>query len=733
MPQPPFDKFASAPAESGEIDLQQIWSALRRRAKWIVGITLVALVGSFVAVNLVTPRYSGEAKLILQDRGKFTRIDASDRETERSFDAEAVQSQIQVIMSRDLARRAIEKGKLVGNPEFDPVAGSMGPLSRLLVTFGLTKNPADRPVDDRVLETYYDRLLVYVVGKSRVVSVEFSSRDPQLAADMTNIIASLYLEMEEAAKKDSARSASDFYATVIEPLRKRVEDAEKKVGDFRRDKGLPRGATGNLLEQQLTELSAQLAAARTARADAEAKARILREAFKGNRVLDVPDVSNNELVRRLKEQSVTLRGQLALELRTLLAEHPRIKELNAQIADLDRQIGDEAKRIVRTLENDAKIAGDRVDSILNETEALRKLVAKSNELEPQLNALERDAKVVRDQLESYQGKYREAAARDAENALPADARILSRAIAPTIPTFPKKMPIVVLAALASFISACAVVVTRELLSGRAIAAPPPMPLDAIPTAGNGAAHARRAAGPPGLDEAAADRAVDTGRQMRAADLPALDLADQGLPADAAVVPVGAGATLSSAYAKLAAELPPAREDGRGRRVLITEAVHGHGVLATARGLARHLARNERVILVSVADDAISPNRLGLSDLVAAKASFAEIIERETGSRLHIMAPGTHDQAVLKDAADMVELALAALDQTYDWVFLMVAGDRRAEFAPLLAPRVEGAVVAARPSDKEDGSAAQVSEALKALGTPQVVVALAGADGLTAAA
>jgi uncharacterized protein involved in exopolysaccharide biosynthesis len=734
MSQPPSAAYGPAPAASGEIDLRQIWTSLKRRAPWIVGITAAALIGSLIAVNVVTPRYAGEAKLLLQDRGKFTRIDSNDRETEKSFDAEAVQSSIQVIMSRDLARKAIEKVKLIGNPEFDPVASSMGPFSRLLVTFGLMKNPVDRPLDDRVLEAYYDRLLVFAAGKSRVVAVEFSSRDPELAANMANTIVSLYLEMEEAAKKDSARSASEFYAKVINPLRQRVQEAERKVEDFRRDKGLPRAANGSLLDQQLAELSAQLASARSARADAEAKAKTLRDALKSNRVLDIPDVSNNELVRRLKEQSVTLRSQLALESRTLLAEHPRIKELNAQIADLDRQINDEAKRIVRTLENDAKIAGDRVDSVLNETETLRKLVAKANELEPELKSLERDAKVLRDQLESFQGKYREAAARDAENALPADARIVSRAFAPTTPSFPKKMPIVLLATLAALVSSCALVVTRELLAGRGIAMPiGTAPLVAAPAvAGDTVAYsnvgsARRFA------DTLADRAPKSGAEPTSVELSPLDLAGHGSPADAAIVPVGTGVSLTSAYGKLASELPVARSDGRGRRILVTEAVNGHGVLATARGLARYLARNERVILVSLVDDAISPDRLGLTDLVSARASFAEIIDRETGSRLHIMAPGTGDPGILKDVPDMFELGLAALDQTYDWVFLMVPGERRQEFTPLLAPRVEGAVVVARLEDQEEGTAAEVCEMLKADGARQVIIALASAQDLNAAA
>ena len=70
---------------------------------------------------------------------------------------------------------------------------------------------------------------------------------------------------------------------------------------------------------------------------------------------------NSELVRRLSEQRVTLRAQLAEQSSTLLGGHPRIKELRAQIADIDRQIRDEASKISRSIDNDARIAGGRVE------------------------------------------------------------------------------------------------------------------------------------------------------------------------------------------------------------------------------------------------------------------------------------------------------------------------------------------------------------------------------------
>ena len=109
-------------------------------------------------------------------------------------------------------------------------------------------------------------------------------------------------------------------------------------------------------------MNAQLAAARAQKADAEAKAKLIRQMLKTGEPIESSDVLNSELIRRLSEQRVTLRAQLAEQSSSLLDNHPRIKELRAQIADLDQQIRHEAEMLARSLENDAKLAGARVDS-----------------------------------------------------------------------------------------------------------------------------------------------------------------------------------------------------------------------------------------------------------------------------------------------------------------------------------------------------------------------------------
>jgi uncharacterized protein involved in exopolysaccharide biosynthesis len=178
---------------------------------------------------------------------------------------------------------------------------------------------------------------------------------------------------------------------------------------------------------------------------------------------------------------VTLRAQLAEQSSTLLPQHPRIKEMRAQIADLDKQIKSEAERLARSLENEAKVAGARLESLSASLDQLKRQSASSSDQDVQLRALEREAKSQRDLFESYLAKYREATARDSIAAAPADARIISRAVVTNLPYFPKKLPIVLIAALGTFSLATAFVVTGALLSGESYR-PAPLRIEATPVA-----------------------------------------------------------------------------------------------------------------------------------------------------------------------------------------------------------------------------------------------------------
>jgi succinoglycan biosynthesis transport protein ExoP len=657
---------------SDMLDLSALWAAIKRRRMWIIGPTVAVFGLSCVAVNLVSPRYTGEARILLENRGGFFALPGqAPLDSTGQFDSEAVQSQVQLIMSRDLAREAIKRIGLVGNSEFDSGAGALNALRKIGVLVGLGGHPADRSPEDRVLEKYFDRLLVYPVGRSRIVAVEFTSQDPALAAKGANIIAATYLEMQEAAKQDSARSASSWLSTTIEPLRKRLAEAEAKVEEFRSRNGLLVGANNTTLNaQQLGDLSTQLSAARSQQAEAQAKAGLIRDAIKQGRTFEIPDVANNELVRRLIEQRVNLRAQIALESRNLLSEHPRIKELNAQLADLEGQLRAAAERAVRTLENEAKIAGQRVESFTAALDGQKKSVSSGNDSEVQLRALEREARTLREQLEQYMLRYREAVARDTQNATPADARVISRAIEPTEPSFPKKLPTILVATLATFLASLATVVSRELLDGRRDA-PSPQPRRAPGWVGGVAGGVPRSE----------DSPVDT-RRERVAGL----LTHGGRLGQITLDLAHPEQTLADMAERIE---EPAR--GMAPMVLVLDGA-GEGA-TTPRDLAELLSQRCRCIIVDLAADE-GRSQPGFSELLAGEALFSDIITRATGSRLHRIGPGRAGRDAVLAAPDLVEVALDALCETYDWVLVAAASnDDGAVLAPL-ARRAQGGLVMA---------------------------------------
>ncbi len=628
-----------------ELDLRALGRALWQRRRQIVGPAIVMGLLAFVVVQAITPKYRSEARILIEGRDNiFLRPDA-DKTLERIvIDPEAVTSQVQVVLSRDLARQVIKQLKLGERPEFDPLLGSISIPRILLGLFGLAKDPLRMTPEERVLEAYYERLNVYAVDKSRVISVNFDSGDPELAPRVANAIVDGYLELQQAAKQEQARSAGQWLAGEIDNMRKKVADAEAKVEQFRSKSNLFVGTNNApLSNQQLSDVNAQLAAARGQKADAETKARLIRDMLQSGKPLESSEVINSELIRRLAEQLVTLRAQLAEQSATLLDEHPRIKELRAQIGDLQTQIRREGEKIARSLENDAKIADARVETLNTGLTQLKRQSASGSEQDVELRALEREAKSGRDLLESYLAKYREAVARDSMDAAPPEARVISRAVVSNTPAFPKKLPIVLVATLATLVLCAGFVATSELLGGAYVPAAPKKARSSL------FASLRGATG------------ILTKRREA-------EVIASAASAHAPALPI-------SSVDELMRGLRSAGDTGR--RVTIVGATRNVGTTHIAIALARALAKESRVVLIDLALGSPNipvissdPNAPGIADLVNGRASFSQIITRDRFSRLHLVAvgqAGSDDLAIL--VSPRLTTTLDALARAYDHVVI----------------------------------------------------------------
>lgn len=682
-------------ALGGEPDIRGLGRVLWQKKTMILGITLLAAGAAFIVVNAITPRYKSESRLLLELRENvFLRAEA-DKSAERgTIDAEAVTSQIQLVLSRDLAREVIKREKLADKPEFDPALGGMSALRTILGLIGIGRDPTTMSAEERTLEAYYDRVNVYAVEKSRVIAVDFSSADADLAARVANGIAETYLSLQQSAKQDQTRAAGNWLAGEIEKMRRKVAEAEAKVEEYRSKTNLFVGSNNTSLpSQQLTEINSQIAAARGQQADLSARAKQLRELIRTGQLTDSSDIANSESMRRLIDQRTALRSQLAEQSTTLLDQHPRIKELRAQIAEIDRNMRTEAERLARQFENDAKVAGDRLTSMTASLDQVKRLASQSNEQDVELRALEREAKTQRDLLESYLAKYREASARDSISAAPAEARIISRASPALKPSYPKKLATVLIAAFAAFALSAGFTVTGALL--------------AAPASSYGYAYAPSAYAP-GYEPMMAPP-VMSAPPMAPPPMPRVvspPLMPQMPPQMAPALAVGMAAVPLpvGTVEQIARSLRQAGD--AGRRVTVVGTVRNVGTTYAAITLARALAKEANVVLVDLAFGApnlsvisTDPNAPGIAELIRGTASFGDIITRDQFSNVHLVATGNigADGPALV-ASPMLATVIEALVRSYDHVVLDVgsAADVAVERFAALATRA--VLVAADPAN-----------------------------------
>jgi uncharacterized protein involved in exopolysaccharide biosynthesis len=450
-----------------DIDLATVGSALWRAKGLILGLVLLAGAITFIGLSMMRPLYTSEARILIQnEESAFTRPTTEQGRAEivTALDEQAVQSQVQVLTSRDLILQVVKDLDLTTNAAFAKDAGV--PLfRRFLIGFGLWRgNPESE--EERAANALADHLDVFQLNKSSVIAVEYTSGDPDLAAHVANKLADVYIGWQREAKIAQTKDATAWLKDQIEVLRKATAQSEEAVETFRASEGLYAGTNNVTLNaQQLSELNSQLILAEAQESEARARAKLIKEMLADKGDIDAtPEVLKSQLIINLIEQRVQVQRSLAELSATLLPSHPRIQQLRSELADVRQQIRDEAAKVVKSLENEAQVAAAREASLRASLNAAKTKSAGLSDAEIKLRALEREAKANRDLLESYLARYQDASARHDMGAVPAQAAIVSRAHASVLPSFPKRGPMTLLVMAATLLLSLAYVLARTLIA-----------------------------------------------------------------------------------------------------------------------------------------------------------------------------------------------------------------------------------------------------------------------------
>ncbi|RWX15796.1 chain-length determining protein [Rhizobium hidalgonense] len=705
-----------------DIDLGQLVRAVWARRLRILTITLIGAGVAFAGAKIMSPQYRSETRILIEPRAPAfaSTQQVNDAGAGPLMDELNIASQVQLLQSADLLKKVINDLKLYNLPEFDDAANGSA-MSSILVKLHLKKNPMENPPEERVIDAFVERLQVYQVPGSRVIGISFTSKDPKLAAAIPNAMANVYLSTQSGAKLDSNSEATRWLEPEIEGLRRKVSEAEKKVAEYRTSHGLLQtNGTTTFPAQQLNDISAELTRVRGDKANAEARAQAVRNALSSGEASDtLPDIMSSQAIQRLKATESGLQSQISDLQTSLLNNHPRLKSLRAQLADIRTQIRQETQKILTSIENESKVADLRASELERQSDTVQANSARAGEDEVGLNALEREATAQRQLLETYLVRYREAASRADSNSSPADARIVSKAIEPVDPYFPKVVPIVVVAAVATLILSAIVTMLAELFSGRAL-----RPVDAsretmeaetlveerdAPQAAPVVAAVRKPIQPSMLAIVGDEDEQDAIEDTEAAEQP---LEDENEFSVASVADY-----LTGSRAPLAIAISPTGDNGSAATVLLTR------MLADA---------GRRVILIDMtgsgyptelmAEDQAAP---GVTDLLCGEAAFGDTIHSDRLSDAHLIPQGQSDVRRAMRGVDRLSLLLDALAAAYDLVVVECGSADVAGVSRLTRSR-DVEIILSLPEVEETIFVALMTE-FQAAGYERVVL-MSGGDG-----
>jgi exopolysaccharide transport family protein len=389
------------------------------KRRWIIlTFTCVVLVVTAIATWTATPIYRATIKLEIdpEQTNVLPFKDAIDPGSTYAQSQEYLQTQFKVLESETLAARVVRALNLDTDPRFltqaRPTVQSKT-LEWLRGIFGLSEK-IDTKVDpgsleERRLESlaryFRASLTTTPIRNSRLVDVSFDARDPKLAAEAANTLATEYIQMNFETKFNATTTASDFLARQLVDLKAKVEKSEEELVRFSQQHDIyTLGDKENVILQKLSDLNTALTTAQADRIQKESVWNIVQQAGPGN----FPDTLRNPSIQGLETNVATLMVQHARLSALFKPGWPELDQVTGQVTEAEKQLAFEKQRAIKNADTEYRTALQR-EKLLAQALSAQKVEASTlNQNSIQYNILKRQVESDKQLYEGLLQRMKEA-------------------------------------------------------------------------------------------------------------------------------------------------------------------------------------------------------------------------------------------------------------------------------------------------------------------------------------
>ena len=300
---------------ASEFELRDVLIMLRRRWLLVLAAWAAVLLVTAFFVFSTTPQYKATCKLLVEataTAGTSQMASMPGSELMQQARARTIENQLELLESGTVLRKALDELELPTSPS---------------------------PISNFYAEA---------IKNADVIYLRVESTQPEVAASVANKMGEVYVKLTQEQSRQAAGQARDFIQSQLTSVQADLNKAEQDLVAFQKDQKL------YVIDGQAAAMSNRLLAYEQAAAEADlaAKSASARQQAAYTELKKRPEFARyskttqlNPISEQLKGNLVTLEIKRAELLAELTEKDPRVKALDARIADSKLRLKEEASRI----------------------------------------------------------------------------------------------------------------------------------------------------------------------------------------------------------------------------------------------------------------------------------------------------------------------------------------------------------------------------------------------------
>ena len=429
-----------APVVDDRLDFLELLGVLWRK-KWSIlcWVLLFMLLGGYYAFKMTTPRYSATTVIALENSDAAI-VAFESVAPELSADYWSIQTEVEVLQSRNLLGKVVDKLALIADPEFNPYIddpnAEPGLVSKVLAEVLGPVEPGPPPPAEVIRNDTIDRLRLAIratnIRNTRVYHISVLTEDPKKSALISDTLAELYILNQLEAKFEATQQATSWLTDRVAELKNELEDAEGAVKRFNTDTDLVSSETLEGLNRQLKDFRDRAADLSQLETTLAARVENLNAAKADGDPIKMAEAANDTPLAQLAKRVAGNGG-------------------DAFRASFDQRYNQIVERAVFELERNRQQQTAVTRSV---ADIERQVTEQSADL-LKLEQLQREAEASRVIYEYFLGRLKETSVQ--QGIQQADSLILSNAVVPKFPASPRKALIILVMAIFGLIVGLVVV------------------------------------------------------------------------------------------------------------------------------------------------------------------------------------------------------------------------------------------------------------------------------------